>query len=112
MRDHGHLDHQPHVQGQFHGRVNVRDHVRGRGRGRENGRGQDALSTQSASGLLHPEEVGPTMNKGGTKEIQTKANAANDQDKHRIIDSCVSLDSVYLQQHTVLFPGRSTHVEC
>lgn len=95
--------------------MNVRDHDRGRGRGRgrESGHGRDALSTQSASGLLLSKEVVPTMNKGGTEKIQTKANAANDQDKHRIIDSCVSLDSVYLQGHTVfLSVWRETHVEC
>lgn len=89
--------------------MNVRDHDRGRGR--ENGRGRDALSIQSASGLLYSREVIPTVNKGGTEEIQTKTNAANNQDKHRIIDSCISLGSVYLQGHTVLFSERGTHVE-
>lgn len=76
----------------FHGRVYARDHDRGRDH--ENGRGRDALLNKSVNDLLHSREVVvPTMNKCGTKEIQTKAYAANDQDKHRIIDSCVLLES-------------------
>lgn len=82
----------------FHGRVNAHVHD-DRDRDHENGRGRDALSILSVNDLLHSKEVVLTMYKCGTEKIQTKANAANDQDKHRIIDSCVSVRIGWLQGH-------------